>query len=433
MVLGIRREEKAWERRVALTPADVQELINEHDLKVIVQSSTPDNSPYPRIFTDDEYRAAGALVQDDLSECGVILGIKEIPIPHIAPEKVHMYFTHTIKGQRYNMAMLRYLLDNKCTALDYETVTDDQNRRLIFFGKFAGLAGMIDTLWALGQRLRHEGYETSLAEIKLTHEYASLQEAKDHIHEIGQRLKIPAELRPFTVGFAGYGNVSQGAQEIFDLLPHEKVSPQDILTLTDTSKNVLYKIVFKEIDTVKPKDPNHEFELMDYFRHPQQYESQFAHYVPYLTTLVNCIFWTEENPYLITKEQFKDFYENKKTPLRVIGDISCDIEGAIEATVKATKPDNPVFVYHPVDGTHTDGFIGEGPVIMAVDNLPCELSRDASETFSHALKPFVKALVSADYRVPFSQLELPPELKGSVIVYQGQLTPDYEYMNAFLI
>ena len=435
IVLGIRREEKAWERRAPIVPDDLKELIKNHQFKCIVQSSNAQNANYPRIFPDSDYEAAGAIVKEDMSECDFILGIKEIPIPLLTPEKIFMYFSHTIKGQAYNLKMLQHLVDTKSTLLDYEVVTDEKNRRLIFFGKYAGIAGMIECLWALGQRLSYEGFQTDLTNIKQTFHYESLPDAKNAIKEVGKQLirdGIPQALKPLVVGFTGYGNVSIGAQEILDLLPMKEITPAELLTLHASDENVIYKVVFKEIDTVKPIDSNQPFDLMDYFKNPEKYESQFEQYVPHLSCLVNCIFWTERNPKLITREHFKNFYRNGNFKLKVIGDISCDIDGAIEATKKATKPDNPVFVYHPEDDTISDGFEGNGPVIMSVDNLPCELARESSIAFSKALKPFIPALVSADYSTNFDNISLPAEVKKAVILFKGKFTPPYEYMKKYI-
>jgi len=338
-VLGIRREEKSWERRTPLVPQDVKNLIDTYDIEVFVQTSTTDNAVYPRIFSDGEYQDAGATVVEELSMCDVILGVKEIPIAHLLPDKTYIYFSHTVKGQPYNMPMLKCLLEKRCNLIDYELVTDDLGHRLIFFGKYAGMAGMIDSLWALGKRLQMEGYQTPLSHVKMTHEYANFEEATAAIHQIGKELisdGIPQELRPFVIGISGYGNVSKGAQLVFSHFPTIKITPEELLTLgdkkADTKKNVIYEVIFKEVDTVKPKDPNHIFDLQDYFKHPEKYESKFYQYVPHLTMLINCIYWVEQNPRLITKKECTEYYRthsHDKNGLRVVGDISCDIQNQI--------------------------------------------------------------------------------------------------------
>jgi alpha-aminoadipic semialdehyde synthase len=172
--------------------------------------------------------------------------------------------------------------------------------------------------------------------------------------------------------------------------------------------------------------------LQDYYDHPENYRSRFAAHVPHLTMLVNCIYWDERYPRLVSKTQMRSLYQAGQPRLRVIGDISCDVEGAIEVTLKATDPGTPTYVYDPVEDRALDGFAGSGPVVLAVDILPSELPRDASGYFGNVLMPYIPHIARADYKVPFEDLALPPEIKRAVVVYQGELTPDYRYLEAFL-
>jgi len=184
---------------------------------------------------------------------------------------------------------------------------------------------------------------------------------------------------------------------------------------------------------VEPVSLKHSFELQDYYDHPEKYRSKFSSYVPHLTVLMNCIYWEKRYPRLITKEYLKRlFAPGAKPSLRVIGDISCDLEGAIEATVKVTDSGNPIYVFDPLEGKATDGYQGQGPVILAVYNLPCELPRESSAYFSNVLKKYVPEIVGADYTVPFERLRLPESIKNAVIVYRGELTPNYRYLEKFL-
>jgi len=428
--LGIRREDKSiWERRVPVVPEDIPRLREQHDLQVVVQPSPI------RVFGEDEFRAAGAQVDEDLSPCDVIVAVKEVPPHLILPNKTYIFFAHVIKGQPHNMPMLRRLLELGCTLIDYEKVTDDKGRRLIFFGRHAGLSGIIDTLWALGKRLEWEGIATPFAQIELAHAYRDLDSARAAIREAGERIRregLPAGLAPLVVGFAGYGNVSQGAQEVFAELPSVEIAPADLATLFARSpdRHALYKVVFKEEHMVEPLEPAGVFELQDYYQHPEKYRSCFSNHLPYLTVLVNGIYWDRRYPRLVTKAYLREHADDLR--LRVIGDISCDIEGSIECTVRCTEPGNPVYVYNPRTETTTDGYAGEGVVILAVDILPSELPREASIYFSGVLRDFIPAIVAADYTVPFEQLALPPEIKRAVIVYQGKLAPDYQYLDNYL-
>ncbi|GIK43889.1 MAG: alanine dehydrogenase [Chloroflexota bacterium] len=432
-VIALRREDKnQWERRVPLTPAQVAALAQQH-LNFLVQPSPI------RAFPDAAYAAAGATIKEDLSAAEVVLAIKEIPPELLQPGKTYLFFSHTIKGQPHNMLMLRRLLELGCQLIDYERVVDEHNRRLIFFGQHAGLAGMIDTLRALGQRLAWEGIATPLTGLRPTYEYADLPAAQSDLRRIGQRLVEegwPIDLTPLVIGLAGYGNVSRGAQAVLDLLPVRPITPAELLILNereDLDRNVLYKVVFKEEDTVEPIAEGQPFDLAEFFQHPEWYRSKFDSYLPHLTVLVNCIYWDARYPRLLTKETARQLYGGDSPPkLRVIGDISCDIEGGIEPTIKATEPDAPSFVWQPETDTAVDGVAGAGPVIMAVDNLPCELPVESSASFGEALMPFIPALAACDFSVDFAGCALPPELKRATIVYHGELTPAYQYLERFL-
>jgi len=436
--IGIRKEDKnRWERRVPLIPEHVRELVEEHGLRICLQPSEI------RAFPNEEYVQAGAEIREDLSPCPVILGIKEMPPEFFEPGKTYVFFSHTIKGQPHNMPMLKRLLELGCTLIDYERIVDEQGKRLIFFGRHAGLAGMIDTLWALGKRLEWEGIASPFSEVQQTLHYKSLEEAKGAMAHVGERIEeegLPEAIAPMIVGLAGYGHVSQGAQEILDLLPVREIGPEELPVIAEgpMDGNIVYKVIFKEEHMVEPLSPDQEFELQDYYDHPERYRSKFEGYLPYLTVLMNCIYWEGRYPRFVTKEYLKQLYsgagmESAKRPrLRVIGDISCDIEGAVECTLRATDPGNPVFVYDPFRDEAIDGVAGPGPVVLAVDNLPCELPQESSAEFSRVLKGFVPPIAQADWSDPLERCNLPPEIKRAVIAYRGELAPDYRYLEEFL-
>jgi len=431
---GIRREDKSqWERRVPLIPADVAALRDEFGFEILVQPSDI------RIYPDAAYREVGAIVEEDLSSCPVIFALKEVPAELILPDKTYIFFSHTIKGQSYNMPMLRTMMERRCQLIDYERVVDEQNRRLIFFGQHAGMAGMTDSLWSLGQRLTLEGISSPFARIKPAHEYPLITEIKNAVAEVGAEIErhgLPEAVTPMVIGFAGYGNVSQGAQSIIEPLRPVEITPAELLErgtagLTDSHK--VYKVVFKEEDMVAPRTAGGTFVLQDYYDNPDKYESRFDLYTPHLSMLINCIYWTPRYPRLVTKRFLRDLFSTGQTPrLRVIGDISCDVGGSIEATLKATLPDNPVFVYDPGKDEAHDGFAGNGPVIMAVDILPSELPLDASQEFSAVLRTFAPGIAKADYAGDFTSCDLPAPIKRATILYHGEFTADYTFMREFL-
>lgn len=429
--IGLRKEEKPFETRVPLVPQHVAILNKQHNISFIVEPSNQ------RAFQSEEYDSEGVQISAiKNSDANVVLGIKEMPVDFFESSKIYLFFSHTVKGQRHNMPMLHRIMKVGATLLDYEKVVDNNGRRLIYFGNWAGLAGMSDTLRILGQRLDYEGISPNpFSGIRPTLEIMHLSDLKEEIHLLGERIDrfgLPQKLSPLVIGFAGYGNVSRGAQEIFDILPHENVTPQELPELPKRT-DVMYKCVFKEEDMVCPIDPQFTFELQDYYLHgTAKYQSQFEKYIPYLTVLMNCIYWTQKYPRLVTKKFIKEHWKSHERSLRVIGDISCDIEGAIELTLTSTKPDNPAFCYSVQQDKIELGIAGDGPIVMAVDNLPCELPRESSLSFSTSLLDFIPLLAKADFTVPFEELALPKELLDALVVYRGKLTTKYKYLEEYL-
>ncbi len=436
-IVGIRLEDKnKWERRAPIVPKDVKDLISSNSLNFIVQSSPI------RAFEDTEYRAAGAKTSTDLSEANIIFAIKEVPLNVLEPNKVYIFFSHTVKGQKYNMPLLKRILELETTLIDYEKVIDEKGFRLIYFGNYAGLAGMNQTLWAFGHRVKDQhGIETPFLKLKHTYEYNGLEGMKKAISAVSKDIKengLHPQLVPMIVGFAGYGNVSRGAQSILDLLPVIELDPKELADFhtnrsDEFSSKTVYKVVFKEEHMVNSRTGD-RFDLQDYYKFgSSKYEGIFEEYIPYLSILMNGIYWSEKYPRLLTKEHAKDMFQSKlMVRLQVVGDISCDIEGGIEPTLMATEPDNPAFVYNPFSKEAKLGLSGDGLAIMAVDNLPCELPKESSSNFSKTLKPYVDLIAKPDYTKPFESLDLPPVIKNAVIAHQGQLTPNYTYLKEFL-
>ena len=430
--IGVRREDKSmWERRTPITPAAAQEL-HQQAINVLVQPSPQ------RAFSAEEFELAGALIREDLSDCPIVFGIKEIPAYSFVVGQAYMFFAHVIKGQAYNMPMLQRLLDLGCTLIDYEKVTDDAGRRLIFFGWHAGVAGALETLRALGQRLAEQGIVNPFTALRRAYDYHDIAEARQDVAAVAETIRrhgLPAALTPLVIGVAGYGNVARGVWEILDLLPIQQVAPDDLpdLAVQNCSDRLIYVATFREEHMAAPLDPAAAFDLPEYYAHPERYRAAFEPYLPHLDVLVNAIYWEPRYPRLVTREYLRTAWQAGALRVRVIGDISCDIDGAIECTVKSTEPGAPDFVYHPVTGAAVDGAAGEGVLVMAVDILPAELPRDASEYFARVLLPYVPALAAADYSVPFEQLILPPEIKRAVIVHRGALTPAYAYLQHYLV
>ena len=430
--VGIRHEDKyVMERRVAIPPPEV-EILTRAGLEVFVE-----NSP-KRVFKEAEFKAAGATVTDSLAQAPVIFGVKEMPLDYFEEGKTYIFFSHVIKGQPYNMPMLKRMMEKKCSLIDYETITDDNGRRLIFFGYYAGLAGMINSLWSLGERLRVQGTDNRFTRIQQSHKYNSLAEAEKAVKEVGEMIRkegLPKKLAPMVIGITGYGNVSKGAQYMANFLPIKEITPAELLTLEqsgDYSDKLIYKVVFKEEDLSAPKDESKGFDLKHYYDHPEEYKNQFEKYAPYITVLMNCMYWNDRYPRLLTKDFIEQLYKQGKMKLKVIGDVTCDPDGSIEFTHKGTAIEDPVFVYDPESRKAVMGFEGDGILVMAVDILPSELPRESSLGFGEALRQFVPAIIQADYSVSFEKLDLPAPIKRALILHNGKFTPDYEYLQEYV-
>lgn len=432
-IIGIRYEDKyTAERRVPIIPKHVKRLVEEMNIDVHVVTSGK------RVFRDDEYVKSGARLVDQLVEPRLVFGVKEIPEHLFLEGRTYVFFSHVIKGQKHNMPMLRKMMEMGCSLIDYEKVTDEAGKRLIFFGKFAGYAGMINTLWSAGKRLNEFGIKNPFDHLTQAHHYKSLDEARSVITEIGfeiARNGFGHDLHPFVVGITGYGNVSGGVQEILNLLPSMEISPAELLRLEsrkDLSNKLIYKVIFKESDLFKHKTSKDEFDLQDYYAHPDQYNNNFEHYLSHLSLLLNTIYWDARYPRIVTKKYISELFSKGEPKLSVIGDISCDPNGSVEITHKGTMIEDPVFVYNHETGNPTMGFKGKGVLVMAVDILPSELPRESSEMFSGVLFSYLKELAHADFDVSFEQLRIPNPLKRALILHKGKLTPDYKYLEKYI-
>lgn len=427
--IGIRAEDKnRWERRAPLSPDHVAELKREQAIPFIVEPTEK------RIFTTHDYQEAGAEI-GPLDAARVILGVKEIPLEKLVPGKTYVYFSHTHKGQEAGMPALRRHLDLGTTLLDYEAVVDRRQRRKVYFGRYAGYAGMLDTLRALGQRLSLEGFPSPLAKLRPTYEYQGVDEAFEHLTRLGEEIRkkgLPLGLRPVVVAFLGSGHVSRGAQEVFDRLPYEEICPEELAHLSedrDQPRNLLFKVIIDRNHRVQ-RITDGGFDSVELRDHPERYMSAVDRYLPQITALVNGTYWEPGHPRLVTRAHLEALWANEAQPrLRVIGDITCDPDGSIEVNHKATDSGNPTYVYEVATGSARMGVAGAGPVLMTVDNLPCELSRDASEHFGDSLLAYLPALARCDWSKPLEELALPDDLKRAIIVHQGHFAPGFAHLS----
>ncbi|CAG8612807.1 10909_t:CDS:10, partial [Funneliformis mosseae] len=422
--IALRREDKSrWERRVALIPDDVSKLIKETGVKVYVQ---PCNK---RVFNDEKYLKAGAIVQEDISDADIIMGIKEIPIKNLIPNKTHVFFSHTHKGQKYNMPMLQEILDKKVRLIDYELMTNENKKRLVLFGIHAGYAGMIDGLHGLGLRLLGMGYNTPFMHVSMSHSYKSLDDANSSIKRVSESIVdegLPKSFGPMTFVFTGTGNVSNGAQVIFKNLPHEYVKVKDLKECTLASHNYGNKKVYgcqvELHDYLIHKNKGTFVSKSDYYANPNQYVSEFhTKIAPYTTMLIHGSYWDSRYPRLLTNEHLKAIQmdPNNKYRFLAVADISCDIKGALEFLSHSTTIDDPFYYVDLVNNKEHKNDEGKGTQIMAVDILPTEIPFESSKHFSKSLYPLMSDLIDGKF-------DQNPVLAGATIAKDGELTESHQ-------
>ncbi len=423
-VVGVPREYKnLFERRTAVIPAVTAQLIQQ-GIPVYVQRSDK------RVFDEQAYIDAGARIVEDLNDAEVIAGVKEPPLSAIG-RKVYMVFSHTIKGQAYNMPLLQRFLDRGATLIDYELITDKQGNRLVAFGRFAGIAGMNDALWALGQKLEARGVKGPLSRFRPTTTHRDLVDLFAHLKRLSRQIadgNIPGIDTPFIVGISGYGRVGKGSEEVMRALGARQIRPEDVSQVTGPG---WFYTMFEEQHMFRRRSDN-GFDLQEYYAHPELYHSVFEQYLPKLTILMNSIYWEPKYPRLVTRDFIRQTFGDKDFKLQVIGDTSCDPKGACELTTHCTGPGNPAYTYLPDQDIIANSIVADGITIFAVENLPAEAAIDSSTAFSTKLLPYLVKVATTDFDKSFDKLSLPPELKRAVIVLNGGLTPKFQYLTKFL-
>ncbi|KAG0485247.1 hypothetical protein HPP92_009326 [Vanilla planifolia] len=437
-VIGVLSESSnLWERRAPLTPSHCARLLHSGKGKsgierIIVQPSTR------RIFHDSQYEDVGCEISDDLYECGLILGVKQPMLDVILENRAYAFFSHTHKAQKENMPLLDKILAQRASLYDYELIVGENGKRLLAFGKFAGRAGLIDFLHGLGKRYLSLGYSTPFLSLGASYMYPSLAAAKAAVIAVGEEIAaqgLPAGISPIVFVFTGTGNVSQGAQEIFKLLPHTFIDvsklPEAVRQAGDVAQRSrltrrsfqVYGCVVTCQDFVEPKDPTKTFNKVDYYAHPVHYSSVFHQRVaPYASVIVNCMYWEKRFPRLLSTQQMQDLAK-KGCHLIGVSDITCDIGGSIEFINKSTSIENPFFRYNPTTDSYHEDMNGDGLICLAIDILPTEFSRESSQHFGDILSQFVGSLAWAK-----NLTDLPSHLRRACIAHGGALTSFYEYI-----
>ncbi|CAZ96864.1 Saccharopine dehydrogenase (NADP(+), L-lysine-forming) [Zobellia galactanivorans] len=397
MKFGIIRERKnPPDRRVVLSPQACQKVLAQHPKAQIVVEPSP-----IRIFSDDDYRAQGIEVASKMEECDVLLGVKEVPINHLIPNKKYFFFSHTIKQQPYNKDLLRAVLEKNIELYDHEVIINAKEQRLVAFGRYAGIVGAYNGLRTYG--LKYDLYQLPKAE-----NLANQQELIQELNKI--------QLPNIKIILTGRGRVGNGAREMLDAMNIRKVNVTQYLE--ETFKEPVYCQIDAS-DYNKRKD-GVRGNKADFFAHPEEYKSNFYRFARVSDFFIAGHFYGQGAPYLFTREDAKkgDF------KIRVVADISCDIDGPVATTIRPSTIADPIYGYDPVSESETD-FKNESAIaVMAVDNLPCEIPQDASEGFGQA---FIKNVIPA-----FFNGDKDGVLERARMTKNGKLTARYAYLSDYV-
>ncbi|WP_018614834.1 NAD(P)-dependent oxidoreductase [Segetibacter koreensis] len=394
-LIGLIREGKIpADNRVALTPKQcrwIQE--NMPDIKVVVQPCSN------RCFSDKEYRSAGIELREDLRECDLLLGIKEVPVDFLVEKKTYMFFSHTKKAQPHNRRMLQAIIEKKITLIDFECLEHEDGQRILGFGFFAGIVGAHNGMWAYGRRTG-------------TYNLCRVGECKDYKHLINTYfgLKLPA----IKVAVTGSGRVASGVLEIMNLMDIIEVEPAEFL-----QREFSYPVYvhLKGRDLYEHKLTGH-YNREDFHASPQNYSSKFKPYIYQTDILMNGTYWEKNIPRLFNWEDML----NERFRIQTIADISDDKEGSIPCNLGNSTIEFPVYGVDPVSRRVIDPFQKGGVDIMAVSNLPNELPRDASSYFGDQLIKYVLDEIRKDDS---------PVIERATIVKKGHLTSYYAYLKEY--
>lgn len=395
--LGIIREGKVPpDRRVPLTPAQCRAVSEQHAHVDLVVQRGP-----ARAFTDSEYADAGVPLVDDLGDRDLILGIKEVPVDMLLPGKAYLFFSHTIKEQPHNRKLLRAVLDRGITLIDHELLTNAAGERVLAFGYWAGVVGAYNGIRAW--RLTHGG-----TTLKPAHECHDLEELERHLHAY----PLPNDLR---IVLTGGGRVGKGAMGVLERAGVERISPADFLA--GERRGPVY-CVLGSADLYERED-GRPFDKAAFHQDPSGHRARFLPYARRAHIYMACHFYDPRGPKILTAGDLRD----PQRSIEVVADISCDIGGPIDSTLRASTIAEPFYGYDPVSGSEVPPGSPGSITVMAVDNLPCELPRDASEAFGNDLLARVlPALVGDD-----------PEgmIDRATIAREGRLTENYRYLEGY--
>ncbi|MBO2010467.1 NAD(P)-dependent oxidoreductase [Hymenobacter negativus] len=393
--IGLIREGKTPpDKRVPLTPKKcVEAQATFPGLRVVAQSSPI------RSYIDQEYRDLGIEVRDDVSDCDVLMGVKEVPLDQLIPNKTYLFFSHTVKKQPANRNLLRAVLKKNITLIDYELLTNERGERIVAFGRYAGIVGAYNGLLTYGRK-------HGLYDLKPAYQCVDMDDMQEEFFKVK---KLP----PIKMAVTGSGRVAQGALEVLDRMGIRRVSVYDYLYLTF---NEPVYTQLRSSDYNRRRD-GRVWDTPDFHQHPEEYESTFDKFLPVTDLLIACAYWHPAAPLLFTEAdtQQPDFRIN------TIADVTCDVDGSVPVTKRNSTIADPAFDYNCATGELESAYSRPSNItVMAVDNLPCELPRNASRDFGRQLLDNVLPHLVGD--------DAAGVIARATIARGGQLTERYQYL-----
>jgi len=391
--IGLIKEGKVPpDNRVALTPLQCKWIMENKNISIMAQHSET------RCYSDTEYEKAGIEVKEDVSECDILLGIKEVPADMLIPGKTYFFFSHTRKLQPYNQKLIKAIIEKKITLIDYECIEHEDGTRVIGFGFFAGVVGAHNGMMAYGKR-------TGSYSLERVYKKKNFQEL---IHTYFG-LKIPL----IKIAVTGSGRVAHGILEIMNLMEIHEAEPEEYKT-TDFTYPVYVHLKGEDLYVNRQTG---KYTRKEFHEHPERYECLFKDYMSETDILLNGVFWYDQVPRLFEMEDMKNNFR-----IKTIADISDDRNGSVPCNYGDNTMEDPVYGVNKITGERTRPYIEGSVDIMAVGNLPNELPRDASRYFGEQLIKFVlDDLLNGGSEI----------IKDATIVKDGKLTENYEYMSDY--
>ncbi|MDZ4683174.1 MAG: NAD(P)-dependent oxidoreductase [Saprospiraceae bacterium] len=397
MKIGLIREGKIPpDARILLTPAQCARVIASQAIQIVVEPSAH------RCYTDEEYQRAGIALSKDFSDCDLLMGVKEVPVSQLIPGKTYCFFSHTIKKQPHNQKLLQAVLEKQIRMLDYEVMTNDKGERLIAFGRFAGKVGAHNALYAYGCRTG----AFALKRMKDCHDYAEAMAIYRHIH-------WPA----IKIVLTGGGRVGMGAAKVLRDMGIREVSASDFL------QQQYQEAVFTQLHACDyiARNDGKAFDKADFYAHPEIHHSSFDPYFQTADIFINGIFWDDQSPAFFSIEDMRrpDFR------IRVIADVTCDIAplSSVPSTIRASTIADPIYGFDPFTNQETAPYQPYGIDVMAIDNLPNEMPRDASAAFG---EQFIEHILP-ELLKPQSAI-----IERATIAENGCLTKHFEYLEDYV-